>query len=172
MRAAWSAPVRLIKLSRAAPEKTGVAPAFLYSLNPTGPAGIDVLCSFPKGSYVFNISERGCNMGNLDLTYLFTSPEGRIGRQRWWIGVAILFGSWLILNALFGVDGLVPFVLSILLMLAGIMLHIKRFHDRDKSGWWVLILFVPLLGFIWAIIDLGILEGTTGANRFGPDPRA
>ncbi|MGY6569832.1 MAG: DUF805 domain-containing protein [Salinarimonas sp.] len=110
-------------------------------------------------------------MGNLDLAYLFTSPEGRIGRQRWWIGVAILFALWLLLNALFGVDGLVPFVLSILLMIAGIMLHIKRFHDRDKSGWWVLILFVPILGFIWAVIDLGILEGSPGPNRFGPDPR-
>ncbi len=110
-------------------------------------------------------------MGNLDLTYLFTSPEGRIGRQRWWIGVAILFAVWLLLNALFGVDGLVPFVLSILLTIAGIMLHIKRFHDRDKSGWCVLILFVPILGFIWAIVDLGILEGSAGPNRFGPDPR-
>jgi uncharacterized membrane protein YhaH (DUF805 family) len=111
-------------------------------------------------------------MGNLDFAYLFTSPDGRIERQRWWIGVAILFVAWLVLNALFGVDGLVPFVLSILLMVAGIMLHIKRFHDRDKSGWWVLILFIPLIGVIWAIVDLGILEGTPGANRFGPDPIA
>ena len=111
-------------------------------------------------------------MGNLDFAYLFTSPEGRIERQRWWIGVAILFGAWLILNALFGVDGLIPFILSILLTIAGIMLHIKRFHDRDRSGWWVLILFVPILGLIWAIVDLGILEGTPGANRFGPDPIA
>jgi len=62
-------------------------------------------------------------------------------------------------------------MLSILLMIAGIMLHIKRFHDRDKSGWWVLILFVPILGFFWAIIDLGILEGSSGPNRFGSDPQ-
>ena len=75
------------------------------------------------------------------------------------------------LNALFGADGLIPFMLSILLMIAGIMLHIKRFHDRDKSGWWVLILFVPILGFFWAIIDLGILEGSSGPNRFGSDPQ-
>ena len=62
-------------------------------------------------------------MGNLDFTYLFTSPEGGAsGRQRWWIGVAILFGLWLVLNALFGADGLIPFMLSILLMIAGIML--------------------------------------------------
>ncbi|HMB11618.1 DUF805 domain-containing protein [Saliniramus sp.] len=111
-------------------------------------------------------------MGNLDFAYLFTSPEGRIERQRWWIGVVILFGAWLVLNGLFGSDGLIPFILSILLLVAGIMLHIKRFHDRDKSGWWVLILFVPVLGLIWAIVDLGILEGTPGANRFGADPLA
>jgi uncharacterized membrane protein YhaH (DUF805 family) len=48
------------------------------------------------------------------------------------------------------------------------MLHIKRFHDRGKSGWWVLILFIPVIGFFWAIIDLGILQGDPGDNRFGP----
>jgi len=48
--------------------------------------------------------------------------------------------------------------------------HIKRCHDRDQSGWWVLLLLIPVIGFIWAIINLGILEGTRGPNRFGPDP--
>jgi uncharacterized membrane protein YhaH (DUF805 family) len=109
-------------------------------------------------------------MGNIDWSYLFTSPEGRIERTRWWIGVGVLFAAWLVITILFGSDGLVPFVLGILLMVAGLMLHIKRCHDRDKSGWWCLLLFIPVVGFLWALIDLGILEGTRGPNRFGPDP--
>ena len=56
------------------------------------------------------------------------------------------------------------------MLLAGIMLHIKRCHDRDKSGWWCLLLLIPVVGTIWAIIDLGVLAGTLGENRFGPDP--
>jgi uncharacterized membrane protein YhaH (DUF805 family) len=107
-------------------------------------------------------------MRGIDLNYMFTTAEGRIGRQTWWIGVGILFVIALILGALFGGEGIVPFVLNILMAIAGIMLHIKRFHDRGKSGWWVLILFIPVIGFFWAIIDLGILQGDPGDNRFGP----
>ena len=50
--------------------------------------------------------------------------------------------------------------------------QIKRWHDRDKSGWWVLINFVPFIGGIWALIECGFLEGTKGPNKFGPDPLA
>jgi len=49
-------------------------------------------------------------------------------------------------------------------------LSIKRLHDRDKSGWWYLICFVPLVGPIWLLVELGMLGGTHGINRFGPDP--
>lgn len=109
-------------------------------------------------------------MNGAKLQFMFTTAEGRIGRQTWWIGVLILFVAGIVLTALFGRDGAVPFLLNVLMMVAGIMLHIKRFHDRDKIGWWVLILFIPVLGVIWAIIDLGILEGSEGPNRFGPPP--
>jgi uncharacterized membrane protein YhaH (DUF805 family) len=109
-------------------------------------------------------------MQDIDFVYLFTSTEGRINRQRWWIGVAGLLVIWLVSALLFGRDGLVAFIIGLLILLAGIMLHIKRCHDRDKSGWWCLLLFIPFVGAIWAIIDLGIMEGTKGENRFGADP--
>lgn len=109
-------------------------------------------------------------MNNIDFKYLFTSAEGRISRQQWWIGVGILFLFSMVTTILFGNDGLVAFIIGILMMIAGIMLHIKRCHDRDKSGWWCLLLFIPFVGLIWAIIDLGILPGTVGANQYGPDP--
>ena len=110
-------------------------------------------------------------MQDIDFVYLFSSADGRINRQRWWIGVGTLFIVGLISAILFGNTGLVPFVIGILMLLAGIMLHIKRCHDRDKSGWWCLLLLIPVVGTLWALIDLGILEGTLGENRFGPDPR-
>ena len=106
-------------------------------------------------------------MNTSALQYLFTSPEGRIGRQSWWLGVLILIAISLVLTMILGVDGAVSFLVNIIMAVAGIMLHIKRFHDRGKSGWWVLILFVPLLGLIWAIVDLGILAGSEAPNRYG-----
>lgn len=111
-------------------------------------------------------------MGNIDLKYMFTSPEGRIGRKTWWIGVGFLFVASLILSALFGEGGIIPFVINLLILLAGLMLHIKRCHDRGKTGWWCLLLLIPIVGLIWAIIDLGILEGDKDTNRFGPPPPA
>lgn len=45
----------------------------------------------------------------------------------------------------------------------------KRWHDRDKSGWWMLIGLVPIIG-LWAIIEPGFLRGAEGPNQFGNDP--
>ena len=43
----------------------------------------------------------------------------------------------------------------------------KRWHDRGKSGWWSLILLIPMIGPIWALIELGFLKGDYGYNRYG-----
>jgi uncharacterized membrane protein YhaH (DUF805 family) len=55
------------------------------------------------------------------------------------------------------------------LFLPMITVSVRRLHDIDRSGWWLLLAFVPLFGpiivFIWSII-----AGTRGANRYGPDP--
>lgn len=60
---------------------------------------------------------------------------------------------------------------SILLWLAilwpMLAIYAKRWHDRDKSGWWTLITLIPLIGPIWAMIECGFLPGTVGQNRFG-----
>ncbi len=61
-------------------------------------------------------------------------------------------------------------LIALALVYPGINLGIKRFHDRDKSGWWVLIILVPIIGPIWYFIEAGCLRGTVGPNRFGPDP--
>ncbi len=109
-------------------------------------------------------------MENIDWKYLFTSVDGRINRQLWWIGVGVLFVVWLVSGIIFGNEGLIPLTMGILILLAGICLHIKRCHDRGKSGWWCLLLLLPVIGTIWAIVDLGALEGTPGQNAYGPNP--
>jgi len=109
-------------------------------------------------------------MQDIDWKFLFTTFEGRINRQLWWIGVGILFVISLVINWLIGNEGIIQFIIGVLLLLAGLALHIKRCHDRGKSGWWCLLLIIPIVGFVWAIVDLGILEGTKGSNEYGPDP--
>ena len=61
-------------------------------------------------------------------------------------------------------------LLLLLLFYVGYPIRVKRWHDRDKSGWWVLIVFIPIIGLCWTVVECGFFKGTEGANRFGPDP--
>ena len=48
---------------------------------------------------------------------------------------------------------------------------VKRWHDRDKSGWWMLIGLIPLIGGLWILIECGFLDGTRGSNKYGLSPK-
>jgi uncharacterized membrane protein YhaH (DUF805 family) len=114
----------------------------------------------------------------MDWKYLFLSLEGRINRAKFWAGVGvIILGSiiFAILDAVLGTQvgegvGILGLIYSVAMIYPAICLYAKRWHDRNKSGWWTLIVLIPLIGAIWLLVELGILTGTPGENRFGPDP--
>ena len=123
----------------------------------------------------------------MDFKYLFTSFDGRIGRQQWWLGTIVLMvASWIISFVIQMFAGapdpatgqmnmgalIVLLVVMIPFIYASIALSVKRWHDRGKSGWWYLIVLVPLIGGIWALVENGFLRGTEGPNQYGPDPLA
>ncbi len=68
-------------------------------------------------------------------------------------------------------------LVALALVIPSLAVQVRRLHDRDMSGWWLLLLYglsvVPIVGFLAsiAIIVLAILPGTRGPNRFGPDPK-
>jgi len=106
--------------------------------------------------------------------FLF-SFSGRVGRQKYWLMV--------LLTIPFGIAGGVYDLqqgrpplegLGILFLLpvvwSQLAVTVKRWHDRNKSGWWILINLIPIVGGIWALVENGFLKGTPGDNRFGPDP--
>nr|WP_318011261.1 DUF805 domain-containing protein [Mesorhizobium sp. ES1-4] len=68
--------------------------------------------------------------------------------------------------------GIVGMLVALGSIYFAIALYAKRWHDRNKSGWWTLIGLVPIIGGIWLLVELGILEGTRGANQYGSDPLA
>lgn len=72
----------------------------------------------------------------------------------------ILFWVGLVILVVFAVGTIIP----------SIAVQVRRFHDQDKSGWMVLIGFIPYVGGLIVIIFMCI-EGTRGPNRFGPDPK-
>jgi uncharacterized membrane protein YhaH (DUF805 family) len=114
----------------------------------------------------------------MDWNYLFTSFDGRISRQPFWIGTLTLWVASIALSILAGIIvgptsmamTFIQVVIGLAFLVPSLAVTVKRYHDRDKSGWWILILFIPLVGFIWFLIELGCLPGTPGPNRFGPDP--
>jgi len=63
-----------------------------------------------------------------------------------------------------------PLALSILFLWPTLALAVKRLHDHNKSGWFYMIVFVPIVGSIWLLALTLFLKGTEGENRFGPDP--
>jgi|SRR4030095_10402081 uncharacterized membrane protein YhaH (DUF805 family) len=98
---------------------------------------------------------------------------GRMARTRCWMSLSVLGCSWVTLDmVLAGGDSdtkalRVP--LELMFLIASIMLQVKRCHDRDKSGWFVLVALVPPLT-LWYLIETLCLRGTKGSNRFGRDP--
>ena len=112
----------------------------------------------------------------MDYQALFLTAQGRINRLTYLTGFAIIFVVDLVLQAIAyatsqhaGLIATLMAILSIVLIYPGICIGIKRFHDRDKSGWWVLIALIPFIGWIWYLIEVFFLPGTRGPNKYGPD---
>jgi uncharacterized membrane protein YhaH (DUF805 family) len=61
-------------------------------------------------------------------------------------------------------------LLALALFIPGLAVTVRRFHDQDKSGWFVLLGLIPYLGGLIMLVFMCI-EGTKGPNRFGDDPK-
>ncbi len=109
------------------------------------------------------------------LAQIYLSLHGRLSRRDFWIfGVLALVGVAVLALLLLGIAGVrerpADIIVNLLLFWPGLAVSVKRWHDRGKSGWWVLVALVPVIGWLWALIENGFLRGTIGANRFGADP--
>ncbi|MBB5715507.1 DUF805 domain-containing protein [Sphingomonas aerophila] len=67
-------------------------------------------------------------------------------------------------------NGPVNALVSLALIIPSLSVGFRRLHDTDRSAWWLLLVFLPLLGWI-ALLVFYCQEGTRGTNRFGPDPK-
>ena len=64
---------------------------------------------------------------------------------------------------------IIQLILTFGLIIPAIAAGVRRFHDKDKSGWWILISFIPFVGSIIVLVLL-IDKGTEGSNKFGNYP--
>ena len=92
--------------------------------------------------------------------------DGRAGRREFWLFFLVNLVVAAILGRLSsGLQNL--YTLAVLLPNIGV--GIRRLHDTDRSGWWMLLGFVPVVGWI-VIIVFAIQKGTAGSNKYGPVP--
>ena len=143
----------------------------------------------------------------MDFINIFISFSGRINRAKYWIAVLVYTAINIVFAALAYVGSAstalhgISTVVGIAMTISAIGVTIKRLHDRNKSGWYVLLFLVApvvllLAGLvigtmssgsdfvatalwliaivigIWSFVELGCLRGTIGQNKYGADPLA
>ncbi|QUD88623.1 DUF805 domain-containing protein [Phenylobacterium montanum] len=129
------------------------------------------------------------NSWTIDWRDLYLSGQGRLARTPFLIGAGILVVLMVLYEGVF--TGLFRHLLTGWLVYpaaiwAGACVLSKRLHDRGKSGWWAALIlvavgvawphpngffdFLLVLVVVWAVVELAVLPGEQGANRFGPNP--
>ena len=113
--------------------------------------------------------------------------SGRSCRREYWmfalLSIIVAVGSIILMaiggglsetgdsapGPLFWLGGAIIVIWGLASIIPSIAVQVRRFHDQDRSGWMVLLGFIPYVGGLIVLIFM-CLEGTRGPNRFGPDP--
>src|SRR5215213_8769725 len=137
--------------------------------------------------------------------HLFFNFSGRINRAKYWIAMLVYSAIYIVLTVAGYATGngaiyqAVNGMLNIVILISSLAVGVKRLHDRNKSGWYLVLFYIvpgillvagiafgtfmedsiviaSILGLaafaigVWAFVELGCLRGTIGPNRYGPDP--
>ncbi len=114
-------------------------------------------------------------MGIIDT---FLNPNGRLSRARFWLAyaglalftLAVAWGTLAVQARMATANA--PFwtlvLLAVPLVWINLCLMVKRWHDRNRSGLWLLINLIPGIGQMWTVIECGFIAGTPGGNKYGP----
>ncbi len=121
----------------------------------------------------------------IDWFEIFFSSSGRVGAVRFTIAALLLLLLLGVYDSTFkSAMAWLSFVVYVPLLFSGACVLSKRLHDRGRSGWWSAVIllavamvwpgpegfldFVAVLVLVWAVIDLCIMPGERGNNRYGP----
>lgn len=107
----------------------------------------------------------------------YVNFEGRAARPEYWwwvlfvivVGVILQIVGTLVLGSENGVGGVLSGLFYLATFLPGLAVAVRRLHDTDRSGWWLLLAFIPLIGSL-VLLYFMVQSGTPGPNRFGTAP--
>jgi uncharacterized membrane protein YhaH (DUF805 family) len=143
----------------------------------------------------------------MDWGNLFFKFDGRISRSKYWLAILVFVGIYIVL-AIFGyvtddsaIYQAINGILGIVIFISSLAVGVKRLHDRNRSGWYLVLFYIvpgalvaasvvtgtfledsiliaSVLGLaafaiaVWAFVEMGCLRGTIGSNPYGLDPLA
>ncbi|WP_444683869.1 DUF805 domain-containing protein [Alkalicoccus luteus] len=102
----------------------------------------------------------------------YATFSGRARRKEYWmfflVHLMILVGLAM-METLIGLPTVISSVYSLAVLIPSLAVGVRRLHDTNRSGFWILINILPFLGWIIFIVFMA-LESDSGSNRFGPNP--
>ena len=99
----------------------------------------------------------------------YTKFDGRAGRTEYWWFFLATFIIGLAINVLTRISGaffILSFVYFLAVLVPSLAVAVRRLHDTDKSGWFILLALIPIVGFIILVVFLAT-PGTPGPNKYG-----
>ena len=104
--------------------------------------------------------------------------DGRARRKELWLFASFNLLISMGLGLIEGMFGMFPdyhasalaTLYALFVFIPGIAVGVRRLHDTGRSGWWLLITFIPLIGAIVLLVYF-LQDGQPGENRFGPNPK-
>ncbi len=108
------------------------------------------------------------------ITAHYMDFDGRTRRRDFWLYVLAVFVLSLVVGVvseLVGIRSLMTDLLALALLLPNIAIAARRLHDTGRSGWWLLLALIPILGWL-GLIYFYLLDSDADANRFGQCPKA
>ncbi len=99
--------------------------------------------------------------------------SGRARRKEYWMFFLfniIIFIALGVIEGITGINSVLTLCYMLAILLPGLAVSVRRLHDTGKSGWWLLIGIVPLIGIV--ILVFLVQDSQAGDNQYGPNPKA
>ncbi len=110
----------------------------------------------------------------LEVLKKYADFSGRARRKEYWMFALFNFIIAFVLGfieGLVGGPGFIGFIYALAVIIPGIAVSVRRLHDTNRSGWWLLILLVPIVGIIVILVFM-VQDSQAGDNQYGANPKA